>query len=95
MDFRFTPEEETFRQELRQFLSSVVTPDLKTETGFEWHAGGVKKRAHTQKVQRQVGPEGAGGHPTAGPLRGQSETLNVDTMLESVSSLISAPLRTM
>ncbi len=58
MDFRFTPEEETFRQELRQFLSSVVTPDLKTETGFEWHADGFKKGPHSKEFNRMMGQKG-------------------------------------
>jgi len=53
MDFRFTPEEEAFRQELREFLRQEVPPDWEgvflEETEEEWKKG----RAFVKKLSQK------------------------------------------
>lgn len=39
MDFGFTPENEAFRQEVRQFLADHVTPELRAELEEESEGG--------------------------------------------------------
>lgn len=50
MDFGFTPEEEAFRQQVRQFLEKEVTPEVvaETELGMGWGP-------HTREFLRKMG----------------------------------------
>lgn len=58
MDFRFTPEEEGFRQELRRFLQNAITPEQHAETGVEWHVDGFKRGPLTKAFIRRMGEAG-------------------------------------
>jgi len=57
MDFSFTPEQERFRQEIREFLRQEITPEfrrqLEEEAGEEWQL-----RGHSLEFSRKLGQKG-------------------------------------
>ena len=49
MDFRFSEEEEAFRQEIRAFIRENLTPQIRRQTHVG-HAAGPEARAFVRKL---------------------------------------------
>src|SRR5438445_5380759 len=56
MDFRFTPKEESFRQEVRDFIASELPAPLKRETHLAAYS--IEHLAEEKDFRRRLGKKG-------------------------------------